>query len=343
MDGSRDLAVLDLVFVPEPGRKDAPDANIWLGANFSVFTPALLEWPLKTLEGEQDYGRFSIDQQGALFLAAITARLSLVCRGRKPIDVVDLRATPDQRGAILSTLNAGLPLALGFLEWSLSFAKSAGNTQVRCRSDNAWIGGSSPSTAWLVLPAVEKLPALIANLEAFLKNRDQGEINCAYFEAVAYQMLCIHALSDGNGRAARALLINLAMHYRSLYPLYVAHSLCFDKERTGSTWMQLSISQAASRQKKALVWLSHSLNILRYCDYLVSEGLDRRALKSLLAYGYVSKETLVLGRGACSPSLAEKVVSRISGVLQEGQGAFYSLELELLIMEIVCMNYKDIL
>ncbi|MCW0403654.1 hypothetical protein NB689_000835 [Xanthomonas sacchari] len=343
MDGSRDLAVLDLVFVPNPGHKDAPDAQFWLDANFSVFTPALLESPLKTLEDQQDYGRFSIDQQAASFFAAITARLSLVCRGRKPIGVADLRAIPNQTSAILSTLKAGLPLAQGLLDWSLSIAKSTGNTQVRCRSDNAWIGGSSPSAAWLVLPTVEKLPALVANLEAFLRNRDQGEVNCAYFEAVAYQMLCIHALSDGNGRATRTLLINLAMHYRSLYPLYIAHCLCFAKESAGSTWMQLSISEMVSRPKEVASWLSHALNILRHIDCLLSQGLDRRVLQSLLAYGYVSKETLTLGKSACSQSLAEKVISRMSGILQEEEGQFYSLELEVLIMEIVRVIYKDIL
>lgn len=335
MDGNTELALLDLSFVPSPGRRDAPSAKVWLDATFSIYTPALLEVPLRTRESAQDYARFQSDAQSVSYLAGITARLNQVCRGsRKPSSVADLRASSSATNVIHSTLNAGLPGARGLLEWSLSLAKSSGNGQVRRRSDNAWIGGKSPTAAWLVLPSADELPGLMENLEEFLRIEDQEAINCAYFEAVAYQLLCIHPLSDTNGRTTRALLTNLAVRYRNLYPLYVAHCLCLAKERTGNTWMQASVGGCMAGQKHSISWLNKIQNILDEISSLLEAGLDRRALFSLLAYGYVSKEVLCAGKNACSPSLAEKIIDRLPANLVQEQGVFHSTELEILIIGI---------
>ncbi|UNU10835.1 Fic family protein [Xanthomonas translucens pv. translucens] len=335
MDGNTKLAPLDLSFVPSMGRRDAASAKTWLDAAFSVYTPAPLELPIRSNEGVQDYGRFGSDVQSVSYLAAITARLSQVCRGiRKPIAASDLRASPSVTNAIRSALNAGLPDARGLLDWSLALAKSIGHGQVRRRSDNAWIGGQSPATAWLVLPPADRLPGLMEKLDEFLRIKDHGAINCAYFEAVAYQLLCIHPLSDTNGRTARTLLTNLAVRYRNLYPIYVAHCLCFAKERAGNTWMQASMSGCGAGQNNSAAWLNVIQRILDKIFSLLEAGLDQRALWSLLTYGYVSKETLCAGKHQCSPSLAEKIIFCLPAILDQEQGMFHSTELEILIVRI---------
>ncbi|WP_343236349.1 Fic family protein [Xanthomonas euvesicatoria] len=342
MDGNFELAPLDLAFAPFPGRRDAPDASVWLDASFSVYTPALLEPPLRTHEKIGDYQRFESDAQCVGYLSALSSRLVHVCRGSwKFTSIPDLRASRQAASAINASLRAGLPDTHGISNWSLNLAKNLGNSQVRSRTDNAWVGGKKPSEAWLVLPQADQLPSLLKNLEDLLQGKSTQPVNCAFFEAIAYQMICIHPLSDTNGRVTRTLLINLAGRYRNFYPLYIAHCLVFAKQRTGQTWMQASLTATSRDLSNSKVWLDHIKLILQKISDLATAGLDPRALWSLLSYGYVSAETLCAGKNACSPALAAKIMKRLPALLEQEQGIFYSAELEILIIGIDRSINKD--
>ncbi|MEQ8033795.1 Fic family protein [Xanthomonas sp. WHRI 6106] len=342
MDGNFELAPLDLAFAPLPGRRDAPNASVWLDASFSVYTPALLEPPLRTYEKIGDYQRFESDAQCVGYLSALSSRLVHVCRGTwKFSGIPDLRANRYATSAINASLKAGLPDAHGVLNWSLNLAKNLGNSQVKSRTDNAWVGGKKPSEAWLVLPQADQLPYLLRNLEDLLQGKIAQPINCAFFEAIAYQMICIHPLSDTNGRVTRTLLINLAGRYRNLYPLYIAHCLSFAKQRTGQSWMQASSTATSPDLSNSEVWLDHIKLILQKISDLATAGLDPRVLWSLLSNGYVSEHTLRAGKNACSPALAAKIMGRLPTLLEQEQGMFYSAELEILIIGIDRSINKD--
>ncbi|WP_249058843.1 Fic family protein [Xanthomonas nasturtii] len=342
MDGNFELAPLDLAFAPLPGRRDAPNASVWLDASFSVYTPALLEPPLRTYEKIGDYQRFESDAQCVGYLSALSSRLVHVCRGTWKFSAIpDLRASRHAALAINASLRAGLPDTHGVLNWSLNLAKNLGNSQVRSRTDNAWVGGKKPSEAWLVLPQADQLPYLLRNLEDLLQGKIAQPINCAFFEAIAYQMICIHPLSDTNGRVTRTLLINLAGRYRNLYPLYIAHCLSFAKQRTGQTWMQASSTATSLDLSNSEMWLDQINLILQKISDLAAAGLDPRVLWSLLSYGYASDDTLCAGKNACSPALAAKIMKRPPALLEQEQGIFYSAELEILIIGIDRSINKD--
>lgn len=222
----------------------------------------------------------------------------------------------------------------------LEFSKNLGNSQVKSRTDNAWVGGKKPSEAWLVLPQADQLPYLLRNLEDLLQGKIAQPINCAFFEAIAYQMICIHPLSDTNGRVTRTLLINLAGRYRNLYPLYIAHCLSFAKQRTGQTWMQASSTATSLDLSNSDMWLDQINLILQKISDLVAAGLDPRVLWSLLSYGYVSEDTLCAGKMHAVQHLLQNYEAP-TGAIRTGTGIFYSAELEILIIGIDRSINKD--
>lgn len=81
------------------------------------------------------------------------------------------------------------------------------------RTEQNWIGGTSPVTAEFVPPPPGAVPALLEDLAAFINRRDlpaliQAAIAHAQFET-------IHPFIDGNGRTGRAL-IHMVLRARGL-------------------------------------------------------------------------------------------------------------------------------
>jgi Fic family protein len=82
------------------------------------------------------------------------------------------------------------------------------------RSEQGWIGGTSPLDAHLVTPPPEELPALVADLIAYV-NRD--EVDPVSQAAVAHaQFEIIHPFADGNGRVGRVLVAWILVRRLSL-------------------------------------------------------------------------------------------------------------------------------
>lgn len=72
------------------------------------------------------------------------------------------------------------------------------------RTEQGWIGGSSPFDAHLVTPPPEELPALLEDLVAFVNGEDLDPVSQA---AIAHaQFEVIHPFADGNGRVGRILV-----------------------------------------------------------------------------------------------------------------------------------------
>lgn len=72
------------------------------------------------------------------------------------------------------------------------------------RTEQRWIGGTSPLDAHLVTPPPDRVPALLEDLVAYVNSTDPDPVSQA---AIAHaQFEIIHPFSDGNGRVGRVLI-----------------------------------------------------------------------------------------------------------------------------------------
>lgn len=72
------------------------------------------------------------------------------------------------------------------------------------RSEQGWIGGTSPLDAHLVTPPPDHVPALVEDLLAYVNRYDIDPVSQA---AIAHaQFEIIHPFADGNGRVGRVLV-----------------------------------------------------------------------------------------------------------------------------------------
>lgn len=72
------------------------------------------------------------------------------------------------------------------------------------RTEQGWIGGTSPLDAYLVTPPPEEVPALLEDLLSYVNREDLEPVSQA---AVAHaQFEIIHPFADGNGRVGRMLI-----------------------------------------------------------------------------------------------------------------------------------------
>ena len=82
------------------------------------------------------------------------------------------------------------------------------------RTEQGWIGGTSPLDAHLVTPPPDEVPALLEDLIAFVNCDDTGVVSQA---AIAHaQFEIIHPFTDGNGRVGRVLIAWILVRRLSL-------------------------------------------------------------------------------------------------------------------------------
>src|SRR6476469_3376932 len=91
----------------------------------------------------------------------------------------------------------------------------------RWREEQVWVGGSPlhPAGADFVPPVADDVPALMADLVAFLDRDDLPPLAQA---ALAHaQFETIHPFTDGNGRTGRALLHSVLLHTGAIHRVTV--------------------------------------------------------------------------------------------------------------------------
>jgi Fic family protein len=82
------------------------------------------------------------------------------------------------------------------------------------RTEQGWIGGTTPLDAHLVTPPPDEVPALVDDLIAYVNRHDIDPVSQA---AVAHaQFEIIHPFADGNGRVGRVLVAWLLVRRLSL-------------------------------------------------------------------------------------------------------------------------------
>jgi Fic family protein len=97
------------------------------------------------------------------------------------------------------------------------------------RSEQGWIGGSSPLDAALVTPPADRLEALLADLCGYANRDDVDPV--AQAAVVHAQFEVIHPFADGNGRIGRVLISwLLARRLALLTPPPVSLRLAADRD-----------------------------------------------------------------------------------------------------------------
>lgn len=321
MERSEVATPIGSYFAPAPYIKNSASERVWGANGVVVARPAPLSE--RFFSGLVDPGDNSLVERDVLHYAALlSARMTRV-------HSVTVHADYGLRPSLQDKLRTSMsPLILRAGEAGQSFveglAVSAGITKPRLRSDQAWVGGKSPLEASLALPDASHIPEQLMDFVAFVC-KHQASSSREIAEAMAFQLLSIHPLADGNGRAARALLIKLASRSGSSYPLYFAWRLMFDKHRTVANWALLAATgKSAPNGSHHDSWLAAATTLKDACERAKAAGLDPRIVAALLLYGRVTNETIACANQGCSAALTQKMIARLS--VLEHQAALEILE-----------------
>ncbi len=118
---------------------------------------------------------------------------------------------------------AGLPLSVRLLcdahRLLMDGVRGNGKQPGELRRSQNWIGGTRPGNAVFVPPPPERVPALLADMERFIHDQDNGLQTLPPLVKIALvhlQFETIHPFLDGNGRIGRLLIAALLEHWRLL-------------------------------------------------------------------------------------------------------------------------------
>jgi len=299
------LPVVGSYFIPAPRSMEAADARIWGASRLAVASPA----PIANREFMAGGSADGVSPPHRLMLM-LTSRLSRV-HSLQHNEEYKLR--PVQGDRLLQSIQP-LRLQKGAVcsEVLFQIALNGGLRSPMLRSDQCWVGGDSPLDSALALPDTSKIQDQLEDFFTFLSTH-QANTSREVAEAAAYQLLTIHPLADGNGRAVRALLVSMAARTKSAYPLYFAWRLMFDKRRTATAW-ECSAQTGRGTQSTSHYdqWRSCAAALVATYRRLVDEGLDSRIADALILHGYADEATVLSSAPACTNALARKMLERAS-------------------------------
>ncbi len=123
------------------------------------------------------------------------------------------------------------------------------------RTDQGWIGGSSPLDAALVTPPPDLVPGLLDDLVAFANRDDLDPIAHAAIAHAQFEL--IHPFADGNGRVGRVLiwwLLACRMNLVSPPPISVAMANDVGGYLSGLTMFRLG------QHQPWITWFAHAIS-----------------------------------------------------------------------------------
>lgn len=159
------------------------------------------------------------------------------------------------------------------------------------RSQQGWIGGTSPLDAHLVTPPPDALPALLEDLVAYVDRDDVDPVSQAAIAHAQFEL--IHPFADGNGRVGRVLIAWILVRRLSLItPPPVSTRIAADVGGYGSglvlfrmgdhnTWVRwfADAVSGAGRAQQELVGAVDGLRE-RWRDRLMAPRQGERRLRS---------------------------------------------------------------
>lgn len=180
------------------------------------------------------------------------------------------------------------------------------------RSNFAWIGASGPKSSPLVFPECSHIAAQLKDLGSFLK-RNRLTDSKGFFEALAYQLLMIHPLRDGNGRTTRFIILQHALATNSAYAIYFCWRLIFDKTGVAREWASPSANLGNSGPcPHYMSWLENVSALDRILRNSNDATSDERIVDAISLYGHASISALTSMHPSMGSSLAIKIIEKAS-------------------------------
>ncbi|TAA26792.1 Fic family protein [Pseudoxanthomonas winnipegensis] len=303
-------------FCPRPLVQEVPCAETWLDASFFVSTPQPIF--LKTIKSRSialepspsvDLVHLALLSMRLSFAShniGSTAAESAVCDGAPSKFELGPQSISKIKDALF---RAKARVSPNLLPWLIELSRAMGNANAALRSNRAWVGSSSPNDAWLVLPRNDVVGPLLENLSEFIAECELQLWTPATIEALAFQLIHIHPLKDGNGRCVRALLAGLALRHSHLYPLFLMWTLLLSRVASARAWASNSILESGKEESNEAYrnWLSSIKLIDAHLARLVDAGVDRRLIRCLLTVGCITPTAISAEDAKCSSKLAEKL------------------------------------
>jgi Fic family protein len=137
----------------------------------------------------------------------------------------------------------GLPLSVRLVceahRLLMRGTRGAGKQPGELRRSQNWIGGTRPGNAAFVPPPPERVPALLADLEAFIHAGRPAMPPLPKIAMVHAQFETIHPFLDGNGRLGR-LLIGAMLEHQGLLPEPLLYLSGYLKQHQAEYYRRLS-------------------------------------------------------------------------------------------------------
>ncbi|MGL0786219.1 Fic family protein [Xanthomonas translucens] len=300
-------------FIPGQGKTEPTTSETWSRADILKFTPNAIGYLRYSNPPRRCYEVSKVSLQDGCML---TSRLNL-CSSRLTGNYVLGDAQAVNCNKCLKQL---APSEINDpLDWCITRAKLLGISSAALRPDLSWIGGKNPSEASLVLPDNKTALPLLVDLFSFIRG-NSGAQSEEYPEYVAYQLLKIHPLNDGNGRVTRSLLIQMVLSTASIYPLYLAWCLLYDKDGTLAAWENAKARIVAMPDSSHYAaWEKSFIKILKVLEQ-VRGAIDHRAFTAFLLTGRVTVESFKRLNPQCGKNLVDKIVVNASDYLAEMKG-----------------------
>ncbi|MBA0457826.1 hypothetical protein D7Y57_17075 [Stenotrophomonas maltophilia] len=192
------------------------------------------------------------------------------------------------------------------------------------RSSFCWLGNSGPVGSQCVFGPAERIPEQLADLQQFI-DESGGYFSAWRAEAIAYQLFMIHPLSDGNGRAIRAVMIGFHRRFGSVEALYIFWRLKFGKRVMFDQWKLARLAGVNDSLEDSFIdWCEKAVLLNEGFDRLIRSGMARQAVVALCLHGEVSEASVRACDGGLGRATARRIVDGWNVWIERDQGGAFA-------------------
>lgn len=286
-------------FCPAPARLECASEETWGSHRIQVEIPAPLKGARPSM-AEHILER-DVERRGLYWVELLSHRLNAL---RGEARLLGEMTNP----SLLRHARVIAPAALQDISTKYyEIARSLG-CAATARSSFCWLGAGGPVDSYAVFGPAELIAQQMEDVGLFI-DENRGRESPWFFEAIAYQLLMIHPLSDGNGRTVRSIVIGLHRRSGSIEPLYIFWRLKFCRRQMFDQWKSARVLGAlCCHGSESLVrWQERAVALNDAFGELLTKGLAKQAVTALCLHGEVSVRSVT----ACDSGLGGRTACRI--------------------------------